>query len=730
MFFIITIIAIVAQGMISLLVLFNDRKRLANKLFFLLSLFVTIWASINFIITNNPHSESQLTLYRLLMLSVVIQNTFFFFFARTYPKGILGLKLWAIIGYLAISLIAAAATLSPFVFPEVDYNVVTGARPVTGPGMLIFVLHAAISVGFGMKAMIHRFKNSQGIQHSQMGMILSGSIVLWGVVPLTNFIVSLATQTLFFAQISPLYTLVFSSLIAYAIIRHRLFDIKRAAVRAVAYLLAITTVLCLYGFAVLFGVTQFFGFGSLSTDRQYLFFGLAAAIGLTISPLVRFFDGITQRIFFRKAYSTQQAIDDMTEIFVQSDTMEELLNDSSRLMMRILGASSVTVSLTHADAAGQRVAYTTLPAQAEHPVPIVTQAHMLAHGTSLVALDMLDDEQEELGVEMNGMNISVVSQLHSPVGVVGYLLLGYKQNSTHYGRQDLDFIDIVSDEFAIAIQSELRFEEIKAFNAELQRKIDEATRELKDSNEKLQRLDEAKDEFISMASHQLRTPLTTVKGYLSMVLEGDVGKVAPAQKKVLEEAYDSAQRMVFLIGDFLNVSRLQTGKFIMEWASADLSKVIDQEISQLQASATSRKLRLVYDAPASFPEMVVDETKLRQVMMNFIDNAIYYSKPDTTIDISLVKLTDEVVFKVTDHGIGVPMSERPRLFTKFYRASNAKKQRPDGTGIGLFMAKKVIVAHGGSVIFESKEGQGSTFGFRLPLKHDVEELEEQPEENK
>lgn len=218
-----------------------------------------------------------------------------------------------------------------------------------------------------------------------------------------------------------------------------------------------------------------------------------------------------------------------------------------------------------------------------------------------------------------------------------------------------------------------------------------------------------------MASHQLRTPLTSVKGYISMVLDGDMGEITPQQRKVLEEAYTSSQRMAFLIGDFLNLSRLQTGKFELELSDIDMSHIVGEEISQLRATAASRGIKLAYDSPENFPVLKLDENKIRQVMMNFIDNAIYYSPANTTITISIVKHAHHVTFRVEDQGIGVPKGERHRLFTKFYRAGNAKKQRPDGTGIGLFMAKKVIVAHGGSVIFESEEGKGSTFGFRLPV---------------
>jgi signal transduction histidine kinase len=219
-----------------------------------------------------------------------------------------------------------------------------------------------------------------------------------------------------------------------------------------------------------------------------------------------------------------------------------------------------------------------------------------------------------------------------------------------------------------------------------------------------------------MASHQLRTPLTSVKGYVSMVLEGDGGKLNEMQTKLLDQAFISSQRMVYLIADLLNVSRLHTGKFVIEAKPTNLADVIEGEISQLVETAKSRKLNLKYDKPANFPLLMLDETKVRQVVMNFVDNAIYYTPANGHITVTLSETPDSVECLVIDDGIGVPKSEQPHLFTKFYRAGNAKKARPDGTGLGLFMAKKVVVAQGGSIIFRTEEGHGSTFGFNFAKK--------------
>jgi len=172
--------------------------------------------------------------------------------------------------------------------------------------------------------------------------------------------------------------------------------------------------------------------------------------------------------------------------------------------------------------------------------------------------------------------------------------------------------------------------------------------------------------------------------------------------------------MVYMIADLLNVSRLKTGKFVMEFMPTNLADVVEGEIAQLAETATARGLKLTYDKPKDFPVYMLDETKIRQVVMNFTDNAIHYTRSGGKVKVSLTETPTAVQFTVTDTGIGVPRSEQHNMFSKFFRANNARKLRPDGTGLGLFMAKKVVIAQGGSVIFKSSEGKGSTFGFSLP----------------
>jgi signal transduction histidine kinase len=289
--------------------------------------------------------------------------------------------------------------------------------------------------------------------------------------------------------------------------------------------------------------------------------------------------------------------------------------------------------------------------------------------------------------------------------LVGVLMVGVQEVSANITEVNNTLLQRLSEAIGLAVDNKLLFEE----NQRVLKKLEQ-------SNKKLQELDEAKDEFISMASHQLRTPLTSVKGYVSMVLEGDAGKVSAKQKVLLRQSYTSAQRMVYLISDLLNVSRLRTGKFIIEPTAVNLPDVVGEELKQVEETAKSRNVKLSYIKPKNYPTLNLDDTKIRQVIMNFVDNAIYYTPAGGKVVVALNTTLKSAEFSVTDNGIGVPKAEQAHLFTKFYRAGNARVARPDGTGLGLFMAKKVIVASGGALIFKSTEGRGSTFGFTFPLK--------------
>lgn len=318
-------------------------------------------------------------------------------------------------------------------------------------------------------------------------------------------------------------------------------------------------------------------------------------------------------------------------------------------------------------------------------------------------LEIFDDDVKSLydifhtDLQIHHLYITKLETRHKLTGV---MVVGLTDTPN---IDDIELIERLAEPVGIAIDNRLLFQENQKVVLQLQQ-----------TNEKLKEIDATKDEFISMASHQLRTPLTSMKGYVSMVLDGDVGEINPQQRTMLQQAFDSSQRMVFLISDLLNVSRLRTGKFTIINKATNLPEIVESELQQLQASANARNVKFIYKKPEDFPILQLDETKTRQVVMNFLDNALYYTPSGGRVIVELSVTEKAINFTVTDSGLGVSKKDQPYLFSKFYRAQNARKMRPDGTGLGLYMARKIIVSQGGMILFASEEGKGSTFGFAFP----------------
>ena len=512
----------------------------------------------------------------------------------------------------------------------------------------------------------------------------------------------------------PLFAFVTSAGIFYVIARHGLFDIRFTVIRTASYILTLATLGAVYLFIayVIFNVLL----GQTSSSSQLVFnLVLTVLLALLFQHVKQFFDRWTNKIFYRNTYNTEEVFSRLNKLLTSSIDLRKLLTKSAEYLSMELKARDAFF-FVHRNEKGIQAGTD------GHRRISVADAHWLDvyvkdHDWPRVLKGFGGERNDPLQRLMSSYRLYLIVPLVQNNQVIGYMCLGEHQKSG-YTNRDIKLLSTLSDEMTIAIQNSLSLEEVKDLNANLEQRIESATRELRASNAQLHKLDEAKDEFISMASHQLRTPLTSIKGYISMLMDGDVGEVSKEQKHLLSEVFISSERMVRLIGDFLNVSRLQTGKFVIDKHPIDLAKIVDQEVDSLETNAASRGLTFIYKKPKNIPQLMLDENKIQQVIMNFCDNAIYYSKDNSKIKIALELVGDSVEFTVIDTGIGVPADQQEQLFNKFFRATNARQQRPDGTGVGLFLAKKVIDAHDGEIIFKSKEGKGSIFGFRLPVPKD------------
>ncbi len=248
-------------------------------------------------------------------------------------------------------------------------------------------------------------------------------------------------------------------------------------------------------------------------------------------------------------------------------------------------------------------------------------------------------------------------------------------------------------------------------------------------NEQIRKLDSAKSEFISIASHQLRTPLTAIKGFVSLLMEGTYGKLGTRQQEALAKVYASNERLANLVEDLLNISRIESGRMEFRFQLWKIEDICRETADAFVFRAREKKLKLEYKAPKEpLPEILVDGAKVREVISNLMDNAIKYTlkggvilrselvnggKKQSENDGQFIRIT------VSDTGIGIPADEIPHLFTKFFRGKNTSRISAGGTGLGLYVGKSIIKSNGGKIWAESHGiNRGSKFFIELPVKQE------------
>ncbi len=229
-----------------------------------------------------------------------------------------------------------------------------------------------------------------------------------------------------------------------------------------------------------------------------------------------------------------------------------------------------------------------------------------------------------------------------------------------------------------------------------------------------------KTEFVSIAAHQLRTPLSAIKWTLKMLLDGDLGKISGEQSEFIAKTYQSNERMISLINDLLNVTRIEEGRYLYKPVLSDIKTVLQFVINSYKEEGKKRNIKLeLRGQKKKAPKVLLDVEKIKLAFQNLVDNAIKYTMAGGKIVISLASNSKEVTVSVKDNGVGIPQDQQKRVFSKFFRGANVMKMETDGSGLGLFIAKNIVESHDGKIWFESKIGKGTTVHFTIPVKKAV-----------
>lgn len=229
-------------------------------------------------------------------------------------------------------------------------------------------------------------------------------------------------------------------------------------------------------------------------------------------------------------------------------------------------------------------------------------------------------------------------------------------------------------------------------------------------------IDRAKTEFVSLASHQLRTPLTAMRWYLELLLKGKMGELKPVQKDSMRQVYDVNLRLIDMVGALLSVARIEIGTLDVSPEESDIRELARQVVVEMKPSIIDKNIKFSENYDPDIPVICLDQDLTRIIFQNLLSNAVKYTPDGGSVSLDVVREKNHILIKVADTGHGIPKHQQRQLFTKMFRADNARQSDTDGTGLGLYIVKSIVKNSHGKIWFESTEHVGTTFYVNIPLK--------------
>jgi signal transduction histidine kinase len=704
-----TVVAVLLNIILGLFIYSKNPRSASHRIFFIFSLTNALWAFSNYLSINPPTNTTSLIWLRTHLCLSVFHAFVFVLLVNVFPKDrmIVNRKIWTF--YTLFMASAMIASLSPFVFLNA-VPVHQGVRAVPGPLMLLFASAAFGSIVVGFSLLIYKVHRSTGFYKAQLRYVLLGTACMFGLIFASIFIPVLISGDSRFTPLLPAYTFFFVGTTAYSIAKHRLFDIHILVVRSVVYSILLFIMAAVYSVG-LFALSRYFLKEQVSVSQATTYATLALFIAFTYQPLKNAIEKISSRIFFKARYEDNDVLMTVTKMMASTLDLGTLNLQIILYLKDTLGISSATICISGTD-----LFITSTRDEREIKRQCVKYLPQLL---DLSRLLLIEDEQQgplrDLALQLQA---AVILPLDTGNGRQGVLILGEKLSGEVYSDQDIRLLSIIGPEFAVALENASSYRQVSRFNATLKTEISKATHDLRHANtelskknEQLQELDKLKDEFISVTSHELRTPLTAIRGYLWMAMHSK--KKEEGFGMYMDRAYISTERLITLVNDTLDVSRIESGRVELNPTPTNLAALASEVKDELLPRAAERHQRLLVASPKKVQAAMCDANKIRQVLVNLIGNALKFTPEKGTISIEFELEDDTVITRVCDTGPGLNAADQQKLFKKFSRIESTFSSVP-GTGLGLYLCKQIIELSGGVIWIESHVGHGAKFCFSLP----------------
>ncbi|OLE49228.1 MAG: hypothetical protein AUG01_06145 [Candidatus Rokubacteria bacterium 13_1_20CM_2_69_58] len=697
------LIALLLNVLLAVITLVRNPGSRLNRVFAYFVTGMAVWNVGTFMLRRAP-DEIAATFWEIVIhAGVVLLPAFYYHFVLIFLESTTQHRPSLVVVYLLAAFFSVVNLSGSPLFTQGVKWTYWGWTPAIGP---LYYLFFPYFFGFLIYGLSHLVKAYRGVDSSfrrnRATLILLGTLVsvAGGFIDIARFLLArvVPAAELVYPMGIPA-NMVFALMLGTSIVRYRLFDVNVAVKKGAIYLVlwgVLTSVLVL--------AEQYADWEQM--NPLWVILPLGFIMTLLVSPLGQRLEGSIERLMFSRRRGCYETLLDL------SKRMSTIL-DFGRLMETLVHGLVRGVPLTHCalmiyDAArsafviyreetniGEGATVTMIPVDS----PIVQWLNQT--GRVLVKEEVklnpeIAEYFETAEGELEEIRAALIVPLKIENKLTGILLVGEKLSGEIFDGQELEVLAVLANQVAISLENARLYEELSASNAQLM----QASR--------------LKSQFLASMSHELRTPLNSIIGFSKVLLNRLDGDLSERQETYIRSVHNSGTHLLQLINGILDFSRIEAGKLEMMSEELDLHELIDECIESSMPLARGKQLKLEKNIPLELPRLVADRTKVKQILLNLLSNAIKFTTQGRVL-VGVQAEPESVRVRVSDTGIGIRAEDLARLFEPFQQLDNPVARGAGGTGLGLAISKKFVELHGGRIWAESRENQGSTFQFTLPL---------------
>ena len=710
----------ITSSILGIFVYSKNKKVIVNKLFGLFCLSVAIWSYSYFVWQISTSEKSALFWSRALMFGAIFIPIFYLHFILAWLNKIKENNKLLIFGYVVFSFFSLTNFTSLFVRevkPKLNFAFWPNPGPLYFPFLILWFFYTICPIYFLLKA----YPKSTPIKKNQIKYILTGTIIgyLGGA---TNYFLWYDIPIPPIGNWSAAFYL---GIVTYAILKYRLMDIRVALGKVFIYLATFSSVFALDSLIFLLGVRYF---GPLSTNSRDFYLTLLPVIILSFF-FSRFFFKIFSKIASRYFYYSFSSVKEILTTLGQKTTSVLEIKKLAEIVTKTLFESfelNRAVVLIKNPQTGFFQIEKNIGFHEENGISLVkdnfltqwlekNNQPLVAQELSLMIENTRSEKEREKLIKLKNDMERIEAELCLPLifekKLIGMIVLGARSLNEAYTKEDIDLLTILANQLSITFENAYLYSKLKDLSENLQEKVDRQTKHLKE-------LLKTKDEFLHIVSHQLRTPLTVLRGYLHL-WKSEKFEELPLEKRKKIRGYiiDSAERLHNIIKDVLQVVDLEGGKITVKYELVDLKKLTKRVYEIVKPIYQEKGISFKIESSLKKKFVKTDPRFLEIALENILDNAAKYTPKKGKVKVSLLSQKDKFIIKVKDNGIGFSDEDKKILFEKFARGKRAWTLNPNGSGLGLYIVKKIIENLDGEIKIESQGvNKGTEVKIILPLQ--------------